>query len=183
MNGSVGKATYTGTLSSTCVTGTTGCTASSPVLVQTAPSNLWVQQTPHDTEAAGGTYQSKGFDLGLFYKRVGTTYVDNGAYHNQATINPFNVTNTFLNYTIRTGGRFDQTKVRLSFNNLFNQHTVTGVTPTGALATQTIASNGLTYTDQFNTNGATPINGGDNVTILPGRSVILSITFGLSPKR
>ena len=183
VNGSVGKATYTGKLNSTCVTGTTGCTANSPILVQTAPANLWVQQTPHDTEAAGATYQNKGFDLGIFYKRVGTFYVDNGAYHNQTTVNPFNVTNAFLNYTIRSGSRFDQTKIRLSFNNLFNQHTVTGLTPTGAVATQTIASNGLTYTDLFNTNGATPINGGDNVTILPGQSIMLSITFGLSPKR
>jgi iron complex outermembrane receptor protein len=46
-----------------------------------------------------------------------------------------------------------------------------------------IAGNNTTYTDPFNTNGQTPIAGGDNVSILPGRSIVLSIQFGLSPKR
>jgi iron complex outermembrane receptor protein len=183
VNGSVGKATYTGKLNATCVTGTAGCTSTTPVLVESAPSNLWVAQTPHDTEAEGVTYQNKRFDMGLFNKRVGTSYVDNGAYHNQVTVNPFSSTNAFLNYTIRGGGRFDQTKVRLSFNNLFDQHTITGLTPTGTVPTQTIVANGTTYIDPFNTAGQTPIAGGDNVTILPGRSIMLSVTFGLSPKR
>ncbi|HEX7158341.1 MAG TPA: TonB-dependent receptor [Edaphobacter sp.] len=184
VNGSVGKANYVGKLPVSCTgTAATGCTSSTPQLMEQAPSRLWVQQTPHDTEAVGATYQNKGFDLGFFNKRVGTFYIDNGAYHNQATVDPFNTTNTFLNYTIRTGGRFDQTKIRLSFNNLFNQHSITGVSPTGSVQTQTIAANGTTYTDQFNTNGPTPISGGDNMSILPGRSVTISVQFGLSPKR
>jgi len=74
----------------------------------------------------GVTYQHKAFDLGFFDKRIGTFYIDNGAYHNQATIAPFNLANMFFNYTIRSGGRFDQTKLRLSFNNLFNSSAITG---------------------------------------------------------
>jgi iron complex outermembrane receptor protein len=183
VNGSVGKANYVGTLPVSCVSTAAGCTSSTPQIIAQAPSSLWVQQTPHDTEAVGATYQNKGWDLGFFNKRVGTYYIDNGAYHNQVTIDPYNTTNTFLNYTIRRGGRFDQTKIRLSFNNLFDSHSITGVSPTGSVQTQTIAANGTTYTDPFNTNGPTPITGGDNMSILPGRSVVLSITFGLSPKR
>jgi iron complex outermembrane receptor protein len=183
LNATVGRATYTGTLASSCVIGTTGCTSSTPQLIQTAPSGLWVSQTPSDTEAVGVSYQKKSWDLGIFNKRVGTFYQDNGSYHNQVTINPFNVTNAYFNYTIRSGGRFDQTKLRLSFNNLFDEHSVTGITPVGAVNTQTISANGATYTDLFNTVGQTPISGGDNVSIIPGRSIMLSVIFGYSPKR
>jgi iron complex outermembrane receptor protein len=179
LNASVGRATYVGNLSVTCAPA--NCTGA-PIIV-TAPSGLWVANTPSDTEAEGVTYQRKGWDLGMFNKRVGTFYQDNGAYHNQATINPFNQTNAYFNYTIRTNGRFDQTKIRLSFNNLFNEHNITGDAITGTALTQTIASNGTTYTDPFTTTGATPIAGGDNISVLPGRSIMLSVTFGLSPKR
>jgi iron complex outermembrane receptor protein len=119
----------------------------------------------------------------MFNKRVGTINQDNGAYHNQAVISPFSVMNAFLNYTLRTGGRFDQTKFRLSFNNLLDQHSITGDKITGTALTQSIAANGTTYTDPFNTTGQTPIAGGDNISVLPGRSIMLSVSFGLSPKR
>jgi iron complex outermembrane receptor protein len=183
LNATVGRATYTGSIGATCVSGSAGCTATTPQAAVSAPSGLWVAQTPSDTEAEGVTYQRHGFDAGIFNKRVGTFYLDNGAYHNQATVNPFSVTNMFLNYTIRSGGRFDQTKVRLSFNNLFDEHSVTGTTLTASPLTETFASNGVTYTDPFRTNGQTPISGADNVGLLAGRSVILSVTFGLSPRR
>jgi len=179
LNASVGRATYVGNLSVNCAPA--NCTGA-PIIV-TAPSGLWVASTPSDTETEGVTYQRKGWDLGMFNKRVGTFYMDNGAYHNQATINPFNQTDAYLNYTLRTGGRFDQTKLRLSFNNLFNEHSITGDTITGTALTQTIAANGTTYTDPFNTAGPTPIAGGDNISVLSGRSIMLSVTFGLSPKR
>ncbi len=182
-NATVGRAYYTGTMSSSCVSGAAGCSSSTPQLIQTAPSGLWVAQTPSDTEAIGATYQNHGWDLGMFNKRVGTLYVDNGSYHNQLTVDPFNTTNLFLNYTIRRGGRFDQTKLRLSFNNLFNEHSITGVNLTGSPATQTIAANGTTYTSLFTTTGATPVNGGDTVNVLAARSIMFSVTFGLSPKR
>jgi iron complex outermembrane receptor protein len=150
------------------------------------PSGINVQQTPSDTEAEGITYQNKAYDFGIFNKRVGTFYIDNGAYHNQATINPFSVTNLFFNYTLRTGGRFDQTKFRLSFNNIFNEHSITGDSIVGAVnpaapLTQTVNGTAYTYNNPFITNGPTPISGGDNISILPGRSIMVSLTFGLSP--
>ncbi len=74
-----------------------------------------------------------------------------------------------------------KTKIRLSFNNLFNEHSITGDSITGTALTQSINANGTTYTDPFfNTLGPTPIAGGDNISVLPGRSVMLSVTFGLS---
>ncbi|MCU1250198.1 MAG: TonB-dependent receptor plug [Edaphobacter sp.] len=179
LNASVGRASYVGNLSVNCAPA--NCTGA-PITV-TAPSGLWVANTPSDTEAEGVTYQRKGWDVGVFNKRIGTFYADNGAYHNQATINPFNQTNAYFNYTIRTSGRFDQTKLRLSFNNLFDQHNITGDSITGTALTQSIKANGTSYTDPFTTAGPTPIGGGDNISVLPGRSIMLAVTFGLSPKR
>ncbi len=184
LNATYGKAFYQGILAATA-TGANAATA--PLLNVSAPSGQDVQQTPSDTETEGLTYQHSAFDLGLFNKRIGTFYIDNGAYHNQYAVDPFSVTNLFLNYTIRTGGRFDQTKVRLSFNNLFNEHSVTGNTPAGTanVATLTQTVNGVTYsyTDPFATLGPTPYNGGDNITILPGRSIMLSVIFGFNPHK
>ena len=179
LNASVGRAYYVGNLSVNCAPA--NCTGA-PIVV-TAPSSLWVASTPSDTETVAATYQRKGWDLGIFNKRIGTFYADNGAYHNQATINPFNQTNAYFNYTIRTSGRFDQTKLRLSFNNLFDQHNITGDSITGTALNQAIKANGTSYTDPFNTTGPTPIAGGDNISVLPGRSIMLAVTFGLSPKR
>lgn len=70
--------------------------------------------------------QRRSFDLGYFNKRVDTFHIDNGAYHNQATINPFSVSNVFANYTLRTNGRLNGTKLRLGLNNLRNDHNITG---------------------------------------------------------
>lgn len=178
LNASVGRAEYVGSLNVDCAP--SKCSA--PALTLKAPSGLWVQNTPSDVETEGVTYQHHGWDLGMFNKRVGTMYQDNGQYHNQATIDPFTVTNAFFNYTVRKGGRFDQTKIRLSVNNLFNQHNVTGDNITGTAATTTISANGTTYTNPFVTNGQTPISGADNISILPGRSIMLSVTFGWTTK-
>jgi iron complex outermembrane receptor protein len=183
LNATYGNAYYRGEAAATA-TGANASTA--PVLEVPVPSGINVQQTPSDTEAEGITYQNKAYDFGIFNKRVGTFYIDNGAYHNQATINPFSVTNLFFNYTLRTGGRFDQTKFRLSFNNIFNEHSITGDSIVGAVnpaapLTQTVNGTAYTYNNPFITNGPTPISGGDNISILPGRSIMVSLTFGLSP--
>jgi iron complex outermembrane receptor protein len=182
LNATYGSAVYSGSIAATA-TGSNAATAS--VLNVVAPSGLNVQQTPSDTETEALTYQHKAYDFGLFNKRVGTFYIDNGAYHNQATIDPFSVTNLFFNYTIRSGGKFDQTKIRLSFNNIFNEHSITGDSIAGTAnttsLTQTVNGVTYTYTNPLVTNGPTPINGGDNISILPGRSIMVSVIFGFSP--
>jgi iron complex outermembrane receptor protein len=179
-NGSYDHAVYSGTLNVTCNSGA-NCTPTTPQLTVAAPSGLWVQQTPSNIETVGATYQHHGWDAAFFDKSIGQQYIDNGAYHNQFTVPRFNMANAFVNYTLRSGGRFDQTKFRLSLNNIFNSSSATGITLAGSPLTQNIT--GTNYTDPFNTLGPTPINGQDNVSILAGRSIMLSVTFGLAPKR
>jgi len=183
LNASYDKAVYKGTQAVSCISGKTGCTATTPQLTVTAPNDLWVANTPSDVETEGLTYQHKSWDAGLFNKRVGQMYQDQKSYHNQVTIHPFTLTNAFVNYTIRTGGRFDQTKLRLSVNNLFNEHNITGETPAGKAVPIIDSANGTTYSDPFSTQGQTPINGADAISIIPGRSVMLSVIFAFSPHR
>jgi iron complex outermembrane receptor protein len=90
------------------------------------------------------------------------------------------VVNTFVNYTVRNGSHFDQTKIRLSANNLTNSHNLTNVSLTGPLNTQTIP--GTSFTDPFTTTVPTAPAGGDNLGFLPGRSFTISVTFGFAPK-
>lgn len=101
---------------------------------------------------------------------------------------PFDNTNTYINYTIRSGSRFDQTKIRLSVNNLFNLHDSTGITSAGSVTGTTFTvpsgSTTLTYTNPYvATVAQAPLSGADNISIFAGRSIVLSVTFGLSPKR
>jgi len=181
LNASYDKAVYHGNQAVSCIASTT-CTATTPQLTVTVPNNLWVANTPSDVETEGLTYQHKAWDAGLFNKRVGQMYQDQKSYHEQVTLQPFTLTNAFINYTIRTGGRFDQTKLRLSVNNLFNEHNITGETPAGKAVPIIDSANGTTYSDPFSTNGQTPINGADAISILPGRSVMVSVIFGFSPR-
>jgi iron complex outermembrane recepter protein len=183
LNGTVGRAYYTGNVYQACVAGAT-CTASTPALTETAPSGLWVADTPTDTEAEGVTYQNHGFDFGMFNKRVGTLHKDSGSYHNAFAIDPYNVTNIFFNYTIRSGSHFDQTKIKLSFNNLFNQQNITSVSGLSkAVPLPPIAANGTTYVDAFNIVGPVAPGGADSVSVVPARSISIGVTFGWSPKR
>jgi iron complex outermembrane receptor protein len=183
-NGTVGRAYYRGTQAVSCTAAAgTVCTASTPQLIQTVPNGLWVAGTPTDTEAEGLTYANKGFDIGIINKRVGQLQQDNGKYHNQGVVNPFPLTNMFFNYTIRSGGRFDQTKIKLSFNNLFDNHNPTSLGLKGTAQTQTILANGASYVDQFTTTALTPISGLDQLNLMAARSITLSVTFGLTPKR
>ncbi|HEY4045812.1 MAG TPA: TonB-dependent receptor [Acidobacteriaceae bacterium] len=155
-NGTVGKATYTG---------------------RQVPSNLWVQFTPSNTEALGLTYQQKYLDLGFFEKRVGPMYNDNGAYHNQVSIASFNTVSMFFNYTLRNGSRFDNTQLRLSFNNLLNAHDVVGVTSANAPVPLVVSGAASPYL------ATTAPAGGDLLTQTPGRSVMMSVTFGITSKK
>lgn len=158
-----------------------------PYYVATPPG-LWVQQTPTDTYAEGVTYLHGGWDTGIFNKHVGQFYQDVSGYHNEVVVNPFDNTNTYINYTIRSGSRFDQTKIRLSVNNLFNLHDSTGITSAGSVTGTTFTvpsgSTTLTYTNPYvATVAQAPLSGADNISIFAGRSIVLSVTFGLSPKR
>jgi len=105
-NGSVTKATYTGT---------------------GIPSNLWVAGTPANIEGFGLLYQAKNIDAGFFEKRVGPQWDDNGTYHNQNYDQAFNIDNFDIGYTVRNDSKFDRTKFAVTFNNLLDTRNVTSV--------------------------------------------------------
>jgi iron complex outermembrane recepter protein len=148
-----------------------GTVASAKYVATATTPSLWVTSAPHDTETEGITYQNRNWDLGFIAKRVGTQWNDNtdtngNLLHQAIPIDPFTVANMFLNYTLRNGSRFDQSKIRLSFNNLFNNNNIVGVTAfnTGTAAVPFVA------------------NGQDQLTTVPGRSVMVTFQFGFAPK-
>jgi len=124
-------------------------------------TGLFVDSAPLNTEAIGLTYRYKGWDVGYFTKRVGTMYNDNGAVNQAVKIDPFNVNNVFLNYTVRGDSFLRGTKFRVGVNNLFDRHSIVGVN--AALASSAFSPN-------------------DIITMLPARSVTLQMTFGYAPK-
>ena len=179
LNGSAGNAYYHGSMN-------VGSLAAP--IYETAPSGLWVAQTPSDTEMEGLTYQNHGFDLGLFNKRVGEEHVDNGTYHNQGIIAPFSSLGGYVNYTIRNHSILDQTKIRLSGTNLLDAHNIQSNTLGGSVPTIYLNGGGTCSSptaanpcDAFSTAGPTPINGADAPSLMAGRSFSVSVTFGFAP--
>jgi iron complex outermembrane recepter protein len=130
-------------------------------------TGLWVANAPRDTETVGLTWLQKNWTAGFFNKRVGKMYDDNGSVHQAIPIDPFNVSNIFVNYTIRTSSFLRGSKLALSVNNLFDNHNIVFIAP----------GNGPTATVPF------APSGGDFLTLLPGRSVMVSLTVGYAPKR
>jgi iron complex outermembrane receptor protein len=113
-------------------------------------------------------------DLGIVEKRVGSYYDDNGSYHNQAYVAPYNNVNLFLNYTLRKeNSMFDQSKVSFSINNLFNSEDITDVfpfnspTPVGTSA-------------YIATTTPSPL---DQINLTAGRSFMVTFKMGLFPNR
>jgi len=140
----------------------------------------WVANTPKNIEAATLLYQHANWDIGLIEKRVGTYYNDNATltYNingikipypvDQAiTINPFSLTNFFFNYTIKNASWLRGSKIGFSANNLFDSHNIVGITP---------------FTAPTTTVAYAP-NPGDQLNLLPGRSVMVTLTVGWAPRR
>ncbi len=159
MNGTLGSAKYE-------AASALAATATSPAIP--ASPQAWVALAPHDTESLGLTYQSKGWDLGFFNKRVGSRWEDDGAYHQAVPLDPFWMNNLFLNYTVRNGSKFDNSKIKLSFNNLFDYHNIVDIGAANPVTASTVL-----YTP----------SGTDTTQLLPGRSVMVTVQFGLSRER
>jgi len=123
-------------------------------------SRLWVQNAPSDTETVGATYNLGSWNVGLFSKRVGQMWNDNGSAHQAVAIDPFNITNLFFNYTLHGVSRFSQSRVRLAINNLTNSHAVTAVTPASTASNVAAA--------------------GDILTLMAGRSASVAFTVGVA---
>ena len=111
---------------------------------------------------AGGVPQLVTAGADGFNKRVGTMYNNNGTFNQAVAIDPFNVTNLFINYTFRGESSFRGTKIRFAINNLFNQQNIVGVVPFSTKS-----------------NVAAP---GDTLTLLPARSISVTMTLGYAPK-
>ena len=80
---------------------------------------LWLANAPKDTETLGLSYQLQNWDMGFFTRgsdRCGTT---TAASTRRFQFDPFNITNLYLNYTIKSLSEFSQTKIPLIANNLF----------------------------------------------------------------
>jgi iron complex outermembrane receptor protein len=125
-------------------------------------SGRWVQNAPKDMETVGLTYNQGKWNLGILNKRVGALWNDNGSIHQAIPIDPFNITNAFVNYSVGGTSRLAKTRLRLAINNLTDIHPITAI---AAASTRS--------------NAAAP---GDVLTLMAGRSVAASITLGFSPK-
>jgi iron complex outermembrane receptor protein len=134
-------------------------------------TGLWVANAPKNTETIGGTYQKQSWDAGIFYKRIASMWNDNTANSpalNQAIpIDAFNLTNVFVNYTLKDRSHLRGTKIGLAINNLFDHHNIFGVV---AANTGTAA---VPYT----------ISPNDQLMLLPGRSIMVTLTAGFAPNR
>ena len=82
-------------------------------------------------------------------------------------IDPFSVTNVFVNYTIKNTSWLRGSKLGLAVNNLMDNHNLVGITPATAPT------------------AATPFapSPNDQLMLLPGRSVMATLTVGYAPKR
>ncbi len=158
LNGTLGEAKYE-------AASATAATATEPA--QPASPSTWVALAPHDTETIAPTYQRGGWNIGFFNKRVGTRWEDDGSYHQNVKLDPFWVSNLFFNYTIRNGSRFDNSKIKLSFDNLFDQHNIVDNSP----------ANGVTADNQPYMPSSL-----DALELLPGRSVMITFQFGFGSK-
>ncbi len=183
LNASYDSAVYSGdSLNATCLGSTATCATAGTLAVNT-PSGLNVQQTPSDIETEGAMYQKESWDVAFFNKRIGTYFVDSpNGYHNAYTVNPFTISDAYVNYTIRNGGRFNNTKLRLDFTNLFNNNNINGITLFNTSTPVSVSANGTTYSSPFLA-AAPALAGADNVAVNAGRSILLTVTFGSSLKR
>lgn len=158
MNGTFGSAKYESSNG-------TAATATAPA--QGPTPSAWVALTPHDTESLGLTYQQKAFDVGFFNKRIGDRWNDDGPYHQVVPMDPFWMNNFFFNYTLRRGSRFDDSKIKLSVNNLFDDHDIVSISPANS-----VSASLMQYTPSM----------ADQLQQLPGRSVMLTFQLGFSPR-
>ena len=89
--------------------------------------------------------------------------MSSGFTHQAIPIDPLNITNLFLNYTIKKASMLRGTKFRVGINNLFDRHNIVGVSPASP-----------------NSNAAAA---GDFLTLMAGRSISVAMTLGYAPHR
>jgi iron complex outermembrane receptor protein len=170
-NGTFGIAKYE-------AAGAQAATATAPAIPATPSS--WVASAPHDTESLGMTYRQKGLDFGIFGKRIGSQWNDISNFHQTVPVDPFWMSNLFVNYSIHGSSMFAGSKVKLSINNIFDSHDVALI---GA------ANDGTTLASPYTTNPSLVVSQ-DNQLYTPswndslektaGRAIMISFQFGLT---
>ena len=84
-------------------------------------------------------------------------------------IQPFNVCDFYFNFTLKSSSWYDGSKFRFSVNNIFNARNLIG----DSQATVGTAANPWLYT---------PTGAADQLLLMPGRSIAMTVTLGISPK-
>ncbi len=124
------------------------------------------------------TYQEKGLDFGIFGKRIGSRWNDIKNFHQIVPLDPFWMNNLFVNYNINRS-RFAGSKIKLSINNLFDDHSIVANSAandgtlyygvTGTKVTQSLQP----YSPSWN----------DSIEKQAGRAIMISFQFGLTRER
>lgn len=140
----------------------------------------WVANAPKNIETLSLLYRHQNWNFGLVEKRVGTYYQDNGTLNyliNGITIpypvdqvykvNPWNLVNVFVDYTVKSHSFLRGSRIGLAINNLADSHSIVAITPAVS------ATAAVSYAP----------NGNDLLNLLPGRSVMLTLTAGWAPRR
>ena len=141
---------------------------------------LWVASTPKNLETFMLLYQKKNWDVGFVNKRVGPLWNDNGSLGNQnpvsditlsfpvnqaVYINSWDVTNIFVNYTIKNNSFLRGSRLGLAVTNLFDDHSVIGITPANTGVAPYVPAPG------------------DQLAIVPGRSIMMTFVVGYAPRK
>jgi len=172
-NGTFGAAMYEAYAGAPAVLNSSGIQITPAV----APSaSAWVASAPHDTESVGMTYQQRGLDFGIFGKRIGTRWADIKTFHQVIPEDAFWMNNLFLNYNIRGRSIFDGSKVKLSINNLFDDHSIVAI----SAANDATNYNGVVGTKVTQTKQLYSPSWNDSIEKQAGRSIMISVQFGLT---
>lgn len=178
-NGTFGVAKYEARGVQAAVTDSTGNIINPAI---PATPEAWVATAPHDTEAMGMTYQERGLDFGIFGKRIGSRWADIGNFHQTVPEDPFWLSNLFLNYNIKHS-MFDGSKIKLSVNNLFDDHSIVA---------NSAANDGTTLASPYTTNPANVVtqslqqytpSWADALEKQAGRSFMITFQLGLTRER
>ncbi len=176
-NGTLGVAKYEASAGSPAVLDGSG-NVITPAIGPT--STAWVALAPHDTESLGMTYrQRSGIDFGVFGKRIGSRWNDIGSDHQNVPLDPFWMSNLFLNYNVRGHSIFDGSKIKLSIDNLFDDHSIVANSAAndGTTLTSTTVNNSLKVTQ--NQQLYSP-SWADSLEKQAGRAFMISFQIGLT---
>ena len=175
-NGTLGIAKYEASVGSPAVIDSTTGTTITPAVAATPEA--WVSLAPHDTESTGMTYQKSGIDFGIFGKRIGSRWNNIKTFYQTVPLDPFWMSNVFLNYNVNHS-RFAGSKIKLSINNLFDDHSIVANSP----ANDGSVYNGVTGTKVTQSLQVYSPSWADSIEKQAGRSIMISFQFGLTRER